>query len=71
MRNEAPNDTSSGEDAVAPAGGRRQGATAPRGATVSIPARDAAALLGPATLRARLALLRPQPVRLDPAEREN
>jgi hypothetical protein len=39
------------------------------GATVSIPPRPAAgAPLGPTTLHARLALLRPRPVRLRPAE---
>jgi hypothetical protein len=51
--------------------GTRQAGRLPAGATVSIPSRAASgAPFGATTLHARLALLRPRPVRLRPAEHE-
>jgi hypothetical protein len=71
MRDETPNETAGKDAELPPVGDRRTPARMP-GATVSIPPRTAAgALLGPTTLHARLALLRPQPVRLKPSGREN
>jgi hypothetical protein len=71
MRDETPNETAGTDPGHPPGGERRTPARRP-GATVSIPPRDATSgLLGTATLRARLAFLRPQPVQLKPSGREN
>jgi hypothetical protein len=66
MRDETREGNPEPEARPAPAGAGRRAER--RGAKVSIPSRAGRpALLGPATLRARLALLRPQPVTLRPA----
>jgi hypothetical protein len=66
MRDETHNETHDvGARPVAAANGRQ--AAGASGATVSIPPRPRPATpFGPTTLHARLALLRPQPVRLRP-----
>jgi hypothetical protein len=67
MRDETRDQTREAERRPVTAAGERRAMRAP-GATVSIPPRAAhAAPFGPTALHARLALLRPQPVRLRPA----
>jgi hypothetical protein len=67
MRDETRDETRTAERRPIPAVGDRRAAGAP-GATVSIPPRsEHPTPFGPTTLHARLALLRPQPVRLRPA----
>jgi hypothetical protein len=68
MRDETRDEMHEAAGRPAPAAGDRLATTA-AGATVSIPPRPGPPVppLGSTTLHARLALLRPQPVRLRPA----
>jgi hypothetical protein len=67
MRDETRDETRTEEGRPIPAVGERR-TSGHAGATVSIPPRTGHPTpFGPTTLHARLALLRPQPVRLRPA----
>lgn len=70
MRNDTSDDTRREAVGPVPGGWGQQATRRAAGATVAIPARPAAAApVGPATLHARLALLRPQPLSVRPAVR--